>query len=128
MRRIALVAFAAAVSACTFGHVSTVPMDVPGIGQVYRYEGRANFAHQSVEAERQMAQACQERGGGRPVMVDLSKRDVGVIGISQAQTSGTFNAQTMGSTTTGSSSGYAVGTVGGLRNMNQEILFRCVKD
>jgi hypothetical protein len=106
-------------------------MEIPGIGTVYRYQGRANFAHQIAEADKMMAEHCAQVNGGRPIIVDLEKRDLGTVAMgssnsttrinatattdnsrNQARISGTGNTQTLSS-------------VSMMRNMNQEITYRC---
>lgn len=40
---LATVAVVLALSGCTHASISSVPVYIEGIGEVYRYEGRANF-------------------------------------------------------------------------------------
>ena len=46
MRR-GLIALAVMTAGCTHASVSSVPIEIPGVGTVYRYQGRANFVHQT---------------------------------------------------------------------------------
>lgn len=82
----ALVAGAiAALTGCTHGHVSTVPTYVEGVGNVYRYEGRANFGHQLADADRMITEHCQQVNGGRPVILDHQTRDLGPLAVGTPQ-------------------------------------------
>lgn len=117
---------------CTHGSVSQIPIEIEGVGTVYRYEGRANFAHQRAEADRMMIEDCKAKNGGRPVIVDLQKRDLGIVALGGGSSTTRINATATGTpyaanvsgtgTTTSSSSTTA------LRNYNQEILYKCTKD
>ena len=122
------------VAACTHGSVSNIPMEVQGVGTVYRYQGRANFAHQISEADKMMTEHCKSVNGGTPVVVNFQKQDlgVGVIGTSVSNTrmdatvTGTGypnQARANGNANTTTSS-----TMTAMRNMNQEIMYKCVKE
>lgn len=115
-----------ALAGCTHGNISSTPMEIPGVGTVYRYQGRANFAHQMAEADRLMAEECKARNGGKPVMVNLQQRDLGMMAIGSGQANTTFNATGTGNSVAGTARTTSTSTMSGLRNMNQEILFRCV--
>ena len=69
------------LAACTHGSVLTTGMEVSGIGTVYRYQGRANFAHQIAEADKMMSEHCAKVNGGRAVIVELQKRDLGTVAM-----------------------------------------------
>lgn len=118
------------LAACTHASVSTVPMEIPGVGTVYRYQGRANFSHQIAEADRVMMEECQRINGGKPVVVTQQMRDLGVVALNNSQSTTNLNATAnrAGQTTnvSGTATTSTVGTSGGLRNMNQELLFKCV--
>ena len=105
---------------------------VEGIGTVYRYQGRANFAHQMAEADRLMTDDCKARNGGRPVIVDLQKRDLGVIAVNSGQASTRLNATAAGNSNSTNVTGTATTTSSGsttaMRNYNQEILYKCVTE
>lgn len=120
---------AVCLSACTHATISSVPMEVPGVGKVYRYQGRANFAHQIAEADRAMTDQCKQINGGTPVVVDQQMRDLGLLTMGNGQATTKFNAsgQRVGNTAfvNGTATTSSFGTGGGLRNMNQEILFKC---
>ena len=118
------------VSACTHGSVSTVPIFVDGIGEVYRYQGRANFSHQFKEADRMITEHCLKVNGGRPVIVSAQKRDLGIVSIGSGASTTTLDA-------TATESGNSINIQGaastqtsqsstGLRNFNQELLYKCV--
>ena len=130
MKAIPILSLVVILAACTHASVSTVPMELPGVGTVYRYQGRANFSHQIAEADRVMIEECQKINGGRPVVVTQQMRDLGVIAInnSQSTTNLAATANRTGPTTnvSGTATTSSVGTSGGLRNMNQELLFKCV--
>ena len=125
---IAFTAVAATLSGCTHASISSVPLYIEGIGEVYRYEGRANFSHQIKKADEMMIAACKERNGGHPVVVDLKKRDLGTVNLGASQASTTFSTTSSGNNTYGTASTTAYGSGSGLKNQNQEILFRCVVD
>lgn len=127
MKKILIISvIVATLTGCTYASISAVPTYIEGIGEVYRYEGRANFPHQIKRADEMMLAACAEKNGGKPIVVDLQKRDLGVVALSPAQTNTTLSATTIGSSTYGTANTTAYGSGSGLRNQNQEILFRCV--
>lgn len=99
-----IAAAVAALTACTHGHVSSVPISVEGVGDVYLYQGRANFGHQLEAADRMMTDHCRQINGGRPVLVHERRRDLGPVLV------GTGENVTM------------------VGNQNQELYFRCVTD
>jgi hypothetical protein len=124
------VASVIALGACTHAAVSSVPLEIAGVGTVYRYQGRANFAHQIAEADQVMLDQCLKVNGGKPVVVDQQMRDLGTVAIgnSHANTNVNASANRFGNTTaiSGTASTSALGTRSALRNMNQEILFKCI--
>lgn len=126
-----IAAIALIMSGCTYASTSSTPVEIPGLGTAYRYEGRANFPHQIAEADRQMAAHCLKVNGGKPVIVTLQKRGVGFGGFSNTNAYGTMNASMTpipgGAAVTGYGSGTAMTTGAVMANQNQEILFRCVK-
>ncbi len=67
------------VTGCTGGHVSKAPMEFEGVGKVYRYQGKANFAHQQDEAQRMMTEHCKGINGGRPVIVSMNGQSRGFV-------------------------------------------------
>ena len=115
----------------TYGAISSTPLIVQGVGEVYRYQGRANFAHQFEVADRQMAEHCQRLNGGRAVMVAHQTRNVGFGGIMQGQSNTIMSGTATGgpglSTATGTATTTGFGTGSVMANQNQEILFRCVR-
>lgn len=119
-------------AACTHGSVSQVPMEIAGLGTVYRYEGRANFAHQIADADRMMMEDCKARNAGHPVIVDLQKRDLGIVAMGGNSSTTSVQANVVGnrygSSLSGTGTTHSSGSVTALRNFNQEILYRCVKD
>ncbi len=121
-----------ALTACTHASISSVPMQIEGIGTVYRYQGRANFAHQMAEADRLMTDDCKARNGGRPVIVDLQKRDLGVVALNSGQATTRLNATATGTPYSTNIAGTATttssGTATAMRNYNQEILYKCVTE
>ena len=124
--------FAIVMAACTHASVSTVPMELPGVGTVYRYQGRANFSHQIAEADRVMIDECKKINGGKPVVVTQQMRDLGIVAINNSQSSTNLNATAnrVGTSTNvqGTATTSTTGTTTGLRNMNQELLFKCVTE
>ncbi len=131
-RRPGMVIAAALLVGCTHGSVSQIPMEIPGIGTVYRYEGRANFAHQRAEADRMMTEDCKAKNGGRPVIVDLQKRDLGIVTLGSGSSTTQLDARAAGYPYAANVSGTATTTSSvsatGLRNYNQEVLYKCVND
>ncbi len=131
MRSRITAAFALTVAGCTYASTSATPVEIPGVGLAYRYEGRANFPHQIAEADRAMAAHCQTVNGGRPVIVSFAKRNVGFGGIANTSAYGTMNANVAGTpggaAISGTGSGTALTTGSVMANQNQEVLFRCVK-
>ena len=119
--------------ACTHGVVSNIPQEIPGVGTVYRYQGRANFSHQIAEADKMMMEHCKAVNGGRPVVVDLQKRDLGVGVISSGSSNTNLNATVTGTgypnqaRVMGTATTKTTGTTTAMRNMNQEIMYRCIK-
>lgn len=93
MRNIVLVVTAVLIlGGCTFARISSVPLEIEGVGTVYRYQGRANFSHQIAEADRMMTKHCQGLNGGRPVIVNVQKRDLGTVVIGNGQSTTNFSA------------------------------------
>ena len=86
-------------------------MEVPGIGTVYRYQGRANFAHQIAEADRLMTEHCLKINGGRPVIVSHEKVDLGTVSYGSAQANTTGSAVVTGSSNSAVATGSSATTV-----------------
>ena len=128
----AISAVLALLTACTHASISSIPMELEGIGTVYRYQGRANFAHQMAEADRMITEDCKARNGGRPVIVDMQKRDLGIVALNSAQATTRLNATTTGTAyganTTGIATTNSLGSTTALRNYNQEVVYKCVKE
>jgi hypothetical protein len=106
-------------------------MEVPGVGTVYRYQGRANFPHQIAEADRLMTEHCQKVNGGKPVAVSREKVDLGTVSYGSAQANTSGSAVVTGNSNMAVASGSSTTTASGsnttLRNVNQEILYKCVQ-
>jgi hypothetical protein len=133
MRVVALsVVAVVALAGCTHASISSIPLQIEGVGTVYRYQGRANFAHQIAEADRMITEDCKAKNGGRPVIVDLQKRDLGIVAMDTGQSTTRINATATGTPYATNVSGTATttssGGMTGLRNFNQEILYKCVTD
>jgi hypothetical protein len=117
---------------CTHASISSIPLEINGVGTVYRYQGRSNFPHQIAEADRMIAEDCKQKNGGRPVIVDLKKQYLGQVDMGGGESRTRINATVTG---TGNSA-YVSGTSrttsadngGSLANYNQEILYKCVAD
>jgi len=111
----------------TFGSVSKTPMQLPNGEFAYRYEGRANFAHQQEVADRMMAEHCTSVNGGMAVIVDAQQMVIGAAAFGTSNTSltgtanGPYQQRTYNATANTTSSGSA------LANKQQQIIFRCVK-
>ncbi len=121
-----------ALAGCTHASISSIPLQIEGVGTVYRYQGRANFAHQIAEADRMIMEDCKARNGGRPVIVDLQKRDLGIVAMDSGQATTRINATATSnpysSNVTGTATTTSTGGTTALRNYNQEILYKCVTD
>jgi hypothetical protein len=129
---IALLTLAIALTGCTFANISSIPLEIEGVGTVYRYQGRANYSHQFAEADKLIAEDCKARNGGKPVIVNLQKRDIGTITFEDGQartrinatsTRNQYNSNIIGNATTRYS-----GSTTEMRNYNQEILYKCVAE
>lgn len=120
------------ISACTHGSVSNIPLEIQGVGTVFRYQGRANFAHQMSEADKMMSEHCLSVNGGKPVIVDLQKRDLGVVVINNGSSNTIMNGSVSGNRNNANFTGMAntssFGSASAMRNMNQEILYKCVNN
>lgn len=120
------------LASCTHASISSIPLEIEGVGKVYRYQGRANFSHQIAEGDRVITEHCKTLNGGHPVIVDLQKRDLGMVATGSGHSSTQFNGTGMGTRYATNMMGTATTTSSGnvttLRNMNQEILFKCVAD
>jgi hypothetical protein len=118
------------MAGCTHASVSSVPMEIPGVGEVYRYQGRANFAHQAAEADRLMTEHCLRVNGGKPVQVDRRLVDLGTVRFdnAQANTKGTTHVTggPYSAVATSNSRTTVTGSETEMRNFNQEILYKCV--
>lgn len=131
LKAISTLTASAALSACavipTFGSVSKTPMQLPSGELAYRYEGRANFAHQQEVADTMMAEHCASVNGGKPVVVDAQQMVIGAAAFGSSNTSltgtatGPYQQRTYNATANTTSSGSA------LANKQQQIIFRCVK-
>ncbi|MEQ1754686.1 MAG: hypothetical protein ABL973_11195 [Micropepsaceae bacterium] len=120
------------LTGCTFGSVSAIPMEVAGVGTVYKYEGRANFPHQIAEGDRMITEDCKARNGGHPVIVDLQKSVIGKIDFGSSQSQSTVNATVTGYGNGAKVSG-AIDTTtsndsSSIDNVNQVVYYKCVKD
>ena len=125
-------AFVVTLASCTHASISSIPLQIEGVGTVYRYQGRANFAHQITKADRMITEDCKARNGGIPVIVDLQKRDLGIVAMDSGQATTHINATATGNPYSTNVTGTATTTssrgVTALRNYNQEILYKCVID
>lgn len=120
----------ASLAACTHGSVQTTGMEVSGIGTVYRYQGRANFAHQIAEADKMMSEHCAKVNGGRAVIVELQKRDLGTVAIGSSNSTTQLNATAANTYNNqlriaGTANTQTFGSASAMRNINQEIMYRC---
>ncbi|WP_373000180.1 hypothetical protein [Marinobacter sp.] len=113
------------LAGCTFAHISSVPMQVEGVGKVYRYEGRSNFSYQLAKADEMMASTCKEENGGYPVIVDLSQKDLGVVVLGSGQSTTNVSANSYGNSVYGTATTSSYGSANAMRNQNQVVLFKC---
>jgi len=81
----------------THASISSIPLEIEGFGTVYRYQGRANFSQQVAEANRMITVDYKAKHGGRPVIVDLKKRDLGIVLMNTSQSTNRINASATGS-------------------------------
>ncbi len=120
------------LSGCTHGSISSVPMHLDGQGAIYRYQGRANFAHQTAGADRMLTEHCRQLNAGRPVIVDIQKRELGGMVMGGGQSHTRLNGTVTGTPSSANFSGVATtntsGSSSSLRNFNQEIAFKCVAE
>lgn len=123
-----LLALAAALAGCSHASISSIPMQIEGVGTVYRYQGRANFAHQMALADQMIADDCKARNGGKPVIVDLQKVDLGTINMGSAQSTTRLNGTATGNRFNGTAATSTFGGGSAMRNSNQEVLYKCVKE
>src|SRR5262245_43751048 len=108
-----LVALLLMIAGCTHASVSSVPMEMPGIGTVYRYQGRANFPHQIAEADRLMVEHCAKINGGKPIVVDRQKIFLGTVNMANAQATTSASAVAMGTPNSATASGSSSTTMSG---------------
>ncbi len=118
---------------CTHASISSIPLEIEGVGTVYRYQGRANFAHQIGEADRMIAEDCKQKNGGVPVILDLKKQYLGQVdmgGGSESRTRINATVTGVGSSAqiTGTARVSSVNNGGSIANYNQEILYKCVSN
>lgn len=117
---------------CTHASISSIPLEIEGIGTVYRYQGRANFPHQIAEADRMIAEDCKQKNGGRPVIVDLKKQYLGQVDMGGGESRTHINATVTGTGNnaqiTGTARTTSADSGGSLANYNQEIMYKCVNN
>jgi hypothetical protein len=117
---------------CTHASISSIPLEIEGVGTVYRYQGRANFSHQIAEADRMIAEDCKQKNGGFPVIIDLKKRYLGQVDMGSSESRTRINATASGTGNytqiTGTARTTSTDSGGSLANYNQEILYKCVND
>ena len=75
-----------------------------------------------------MTEDCKAKNGGHPVVVNLEKQDLGVIALGQGQSNTNFSARAAGNAINGTAATSSIGSLTTMRNMNQEILYKCVKE
>ena len=75
---------------------------------------------------------CKARNGGHPVIVNIQKRDLGIVAIDSGQATthinGTATGNPYSTNVTGTATTTSTGSTTALRNYNQEILYKCVTD
>jgi hypothetical protein len=122
------IAFATAVgcllSGCTWGSISSLPIRTAQ-GDLYKYEGRANFPHQIAEADKMITDHCAQVNGGRPVIVNVQKNYLGDVAFGNANATTTGSATMYGNTASGVATTTGYGSVTTLKNFNQMIWFKC---
>jgi len=98
------IAFATAVACllagCTWGSISSLPIQTAR-GDLYRYEGRANFPHQIAEADKMITDHCAHVNGGRPVIVNQQKQYLGDVAFGNASATTTGSTVVSGNVASG---------------------------
>jgi hypothetical protein len=123
--KLGIVMLVAALAGCTWGSISSLPIQTAD-GDVYRYEGRANFPHQIAEADKMITEHCTQLNGGRPVVVNQQKQYLGDVAFGNASATTTGSAVASGNMATGVATTTASGSATTLKNFNQAIWFKCV--
>lgn len=114
------------ITGCTHASISSIPIEIEGVGLIYKYEGRANFSHQIAKANKLITEDCLKRNGGTPVIVDIKKQDLGMVAIGNANSNSSLNATRLGNSIHGTINTTTTGTTTSLKNTNQEIYYKCV--
>lgn len=114
------------LSGCTHGSVSSLPVHTAEHGDVYRYQGRANFGHQIAEADKMIIAHCARVNGGRPVVLNVQKQYLGDVAIGNSSATTTGSAVASGGIVHASATTTGSGAVSTLRNYNQDVMFKCV--
>jgi hypothetical protein len=132
MKNVAKFSWVIVLGGCTHASISSIPLEIEGVGTVYRYQGRANFSHQIAEADRIITEDCKQRNGGQPVIVDLKKQYLGQVEMGGGESRTSINAISTGTgnyaQVTGTARTTSTNGGGSLANYNQEIMYKCVNN
>lgn len=132
MKNVVKLSWVFILGGCTHASISSIPLEIEGVGTVYRYQGRANFPHQIAEADRMIAEDCKLKTGGHPVIVDLKKQYLGQVDMGGGESRTRINATVTGTgnyaQVTGTARTTSTDGGGSLANYNQEILYKCVSN
>jgi len=126
LSRLGMVIVVCLLAGCTWGSISSLPIQTAQ-GDLFRYEGRANFPHQIAEADKMITDHCAQVNGGRPVIVNAQKHYLGDVAFGNASATTTGSAVVSGNVASGVATTTGSGSVTTLKNFNQSIWFKCVK-
>jgi hypothetical protein len=124
--KLGLMMLAAGLTGCTFGSISSLPIQTVQ-GDLYKYEGRANFPYQIAEADQMITEHCAKVNGGRPVVVNAQKQHLGNVAFANSSATTTGSAVVSGNTISGSAVTTGYGSASSIKAYNQKIWFKCVK-
>jgi hypothetical protein len=119
-------ALACLLAGCTFGSISSLPIQTAQ-GDLYKYEGRANFPYQIAEADQMITEHCAKVNGGRPVVVNAQKHHLGDVSFANASATTTGSAVASGNVISGSAVTTGYGSASSIKAYNQTVWFKCVK-
>jgi nitrous oxidase accessory protein NosD len=122
--KLGLMILVAVLTGCTFSSISSLPIQTAQ-GDLYRYEGRANFPYQIAEADQLITEHCAKLNGGKPVVVNVQKHHLGNVSFANASATTTGSAVVTGNTISGSAVTTGYGSGSSIKAFNQVIMFKC---
>jgi hypothetical protein len=123
--KLGMTMLAAAMTGCTFGSISSLPIQTAE-GDLYKYEGRANFPYQIAEADQLITEHCAKVNGGRPVVVNAQKHHLGNVAFGNSNATTTGSAVVSGNMISGSAVTTGYGSASSIKTYNQTVWFKCV--